>query len=237
MAKKEIEKEKISIIIPTYNEKENLPELVKEIFSVLKKEEYTPEIVVVDDNSPDGTGQIAEELSKKYPIKVIKRPEKQGLSSAVIDGIKATDNEIIGVMDSDLSHDPAIMPKILDAIVRQKNQLVIGSRYVKGGRIENWPIIRRIISWIAVLLAIPFTRVKDRTSGYFFFRREIIENVNINPSGFKIALDIIIKGNYKRWKEIPYTFKDRTRGKSKFTAKEVKNYISQLAGYIFYKKK
>ncbi|MEQ8168096.1 MAG: polyprenol monophosphomannose synthase [Candidatus Eremiobacterota bacterium] len=234
MSEKEIPS--VSIIVPTYNEKDNLPELVKNIFSVVKKDKFDLEIVIVDDNSPDGTADVARELSKKYSLHLVSRSEKSGLSSAVVDGIKSAKGDIIGVMDGDLSHDPVIIPKMIDAIARQKNQLVVGSRDIKGGKIENWPLARRIISWVAVLIAFPFTGVKDRTSGYFFFKRDILDGVTLDPKGFKIGLEIMVKGNYKRWKEIPYTFKNRTTGKSKMNVDEIKNYLSQLRSYIFYKK-
>lgn len=234
LAEKEIPS--VSIIVPTYNEKDNLPDLVKNIFSVVKKDKFDLEIVIVDDNSPDGTGDVARKLGEKYSLQLVTRPEKSGLSSAVLDGIKSAKGDIIGVMDGDLSHDPVIIPKMIDAIARQKNQLVVGSRYIKGGKIENWPLARRIISWVAVLIAFPFTGVKDRTSGYFFFKRDILDGVTLDPRGFKIGLEIMVKGNYKRWKEIPYTFKNRTTGKSKMNCDEVKHYLSQLRSYIFYKK-
>jgi len=226
----------VSIIIPTYNEKDNLPVLVKEIYSIIKKTDISPEIVVVDDNSSDGTGALAEDLAKKYSIQVLKRPGKAGLSSAILDGLKIAKSDIIGIMDADLSHDPSIIPKMVDAIVRQKNQLVIGSRYIKGGKIENWPLKRRIISWVAVFMAFPFTRIKDRTSGYFFFNREILEGIELNPVGFKIGLEIMVKGNYKDGKKIPYVFKDRIAGQSKLNTGEIRNYLKQLSSFLFYRK-
>jgi len=235
LAEKEIPS--VSIIVPTYNEKDNIPELIKNIFSIVKKDKFDLEIVIVDDNSPDGTGDVASELAKKYPLQLVSRPGKSGLSSAVLDGMKIAKGDIIGVMDGDLSHDPVIIPKMIDAIARQKNELVVGSRYIKGGKIENWPLSRRIISWVAVVIAFPFTGVKDRTSGYFFFKRHILDGVTLDPKGFKIGLEIMVKGNYKRWKEIPYTFRNRTTGRSKMNFGEIKHYLSQLRGYIFHKKR
>jgi len=229
-------KSSLSIIIPTYNEKDNITTLIKEIFSILKRDDIQVQVVIVDDNSPDGTAKIAKELAGRYNVKVIEREGKLGLASAVMDGVKETDSEIIGVMDADLSHDPKVLPKMVDAILRQKNELVVGSRYIKNGKIENWPLKRRIISWVAVLMAFPFTRIKDRTSGYFLFRREVIEGVDINPTGFKIGLEIMVKGNYRRWKEVAYTFRDRRAGESKLTSGIMQKYIKQLAGFIFYKK-
>jgi len=233
LAKKETQS--LSIIIPTYNEKENLPKLIKEIFSVLKNKDIETEIVVVDDSSPDGTGQTAKELSVKYPIQVINRSAKEGLSSAVIDGIGKAKGEIIGIMDADLSHDPAVIPKMLDAIMKQKNEIVVGSRFANGGKIEDWPFIRKLISWFAVLIAFPFTKVKDRTSGYLFFRKEIIDGVDLSVKGFKIGLEIMVKGKYKRWKEVGYTFKNRKNGHSKMNFNEILQYINQIGSYFFKK--
>lgn len=235
MGKKETQSQSLSIVIPTYNEKENLPKLVKEIFSVLKNKDVETEIIVVDDNSPDGTGQTAKELSGKYAIQVINRAEKGGLSSAVIDGIGKAKGEIIGIMDADLSHDPAVIPKMIDAIVKQKNEMVVGSRFANGGKIEDWPFVRKLISWFAVLLAFPFTKVKDRTSGYLFFKKEIIDGVDLSVKGFKIGLEIMVKGKYKRWKEVGYTFTDRKKGHSKLNSGEILQYISQIGSYIFKK--
>lgn len=227
----------ISLVIPTYNEKEGLPLLVKKIFEVLKSSSIEGEVVIVDDNSPDGTGEAAEALGKEYPIQVIHRSGKLGLSSAVIEGFKKAKGEILGVMDADFSHDPGIIPDLVNAIVKDGADIAIGSRYIKGGGIRNWPFKRVLISKVAVLLAKPLTPVKDITSGYLFIRKEVIENVKLNPIGFKILLEIIIKGKYKKYMEVPYTFVDRAAGKSKMNSKEVVNYLIQLvdlAGYKFF---
>ena len=124
----------------------------------------------VDDGSPDGTAEAVKGLSSKYRVKVIEREEKSGLASAVMDGIKATDSNILGVMDADLSHDPIVLPKMVDAVIRQKNELVVGSRYIKNGKIENWPLKRRIISRVAVLMAFPFTRGQRQDFRLFPFQ-------------------------------------------------------------------
>lgn len=227
----------ISLVIPTYNEKEGLPLLVKRIFEVLKSSSIEGEVVIVDDNSPDGTGEAAEALGKEYPMQVIHRSGKLGLSSAVIEGFKKAKGEILGVMDADFSHDPGIIPNLVNAIVKDGADIAIGSRYIKGGGIRNWPFKRVIISKVAVLMAKPLTPVKDITSGYLFIRKEVIENVKLNPIGFKILLEIIIKGKYKKYREVPYTFVDRAAGKSKMNSKEVVNYLIQLvdlAGYKFF---
>lgn len=226
-----------SIIIPCYNEKEGIAQLVEAIFTECRDIASETEIVIVDDNSPDGTGDEAERLKQSYTIQVLHREGKLGLSSAVIDGFKIAQGDILGVMDADFSHDPAIIPRLVKAIKEEGADLAIGSRYIPGGGIKNWPFKRRFISRFAVLLGTPLTSVKDITSGYFFLKKEVIEGVTLNPIGFKIGLEIIVKGKHRKIIEVPYTFTDRRSGKSKMNSKEVRNYLVQLVDLWKYKKK
>lgn len=219
----------VSIIIPCYNERECLPLLVEEIFTVLNEASIEGEAVVVDDNSPDGTGEVAEELGRRYRVKVVHRAGKEGLSSAVVAGFGAAAGDILGVMDADLSHDSAILPRLIRPLQENSAQLAVGSRHVKGGGSDNWPLIRRFISKTAILMGRTVTSVRDVTSGYFFFRREVIENVSINPIGFKIGLEIFVKGKYDYFVEVPFIFKDRRHGQSKLGRGEVFGYIRHLA--------
>lgn len=218
----------LSIIVPCYNEAESLPLLVESVFEVAKSNAIDMQIVVVDDNSPDGTGQIAENLKEKYNVKVVHRKGKEGLSSAVVAGFVAADGDMLGVMDADLSHDPSILPKMVNALKENYAQVAIGSRHVKGGGSDNWPLIRRIISGTAILMGRIVTDVRDVTSGYFIFRKEVLDNVDINPIGFKIGLEIFVKGNYKNFIEIPFIFRDRLHGQSKLGKGEILNYIKHL---------
>ncbi|VVB54881.1 UDP-N-acetylglucosamine--dolichyl-phosphate N-acetylglucosaminyltransferase [uncultured archaeon] len=219
----------VTIIIPTYNEKENLPLLVNKIFNVFQEYGLFGEVIVVDDNSPDGTGRIADELSKTdNRIKLIHRKGKEGLSSAVVEGFKHADGEIIGVMDADLSHPPEVIPELVWPIINGGSEFVIASRYLNNNNIENWPISRKIISRGAMLLARPLTNVKDSMSGYFFFKKSVIDGIELSPTGYKILLEIIVKGKYKNIKEVAYSFKDRFKGKSKLDWKEHLNYLLLL---------
>ncbi|MCQ2735884.1 MAG: polyprenol monophosphomannose synthase [bacterium] len=219
----------ISIIVPCYNEAESLPLLADAVFKVLSENSIDGEMVVVDDNSPDGTGQIAEELGKKYNVKTVHREKKAGLSGAVMAGIDAASGDIIGVMDADLSHDPAIIPRLVKPLEENRAQVSIGSRHVPGGGSDHWPLIRRFISKTAILMGRIVTDVRDVTSGYFFFRREIIKDAEINPIGFKIGLEIFVKASYEHFIEIPFIFKDRQHGQSKLGRGEVVNYLKHLA--------
>ena len=163
----------LSIVIPTYNEKENIQKLLEKIQEEFKKNNINGEIIIVDDGSPDGTGEIAERLRKKYKnLKVFHRSGKLGLSSAVLEGWKIASMNILGVMDADLSHPAEKISEMYRLIENNEADLVIGSRYVKGGRIEGWGLYRRLLSKGATLLARVFTSVKDPMTGFFMIKKE-----------------------------------------------------------------
>lgn len=213
------------MIVPTYNERENLEELVRRISGALPG----AEIVVVDDNSPDGTAGHAQELAKTYCVKLVRRPGKLGLSSAVLEGFKVASGSIFVVMDADLSHPPEKIAEMVGKIESGAADIVIGSRYVEGGHVENWPVHRRAISRGATLLARGLTKVKDPMSGYFALRRSVIEGVELDPVGYKIGLEILVKGRYDKVAEVPITFADRKAGKSKLGGGEYLRYIDHVS--------
>lgn len=218
----------LSIIVPTYNESRNIEELLTRLFGALKPN-YTPyEVIIVDDNSPDGTAQIAESLKSKFDLKVVKRPRRIGLASAVLNGFKYATGDILCVMDADLSHPPEAVPEMYKAISCPDIDIVIGSRRVEGGGATNWPWYRRFGSTFAQLLAKPITSVNDNTSGFFMIKKNVLEGADINPIGFKILLEILAKGKYSKVKEIPIVFNDREGGKSKLGMKQTLEYLKQL---------
>ena len=219
----------VSVVIPTYNEAGGIEQLISALTDVFAQANVNGEIVVVDDNSPDGTGALVDALAAKYPVRCVHRAGKLGLSSAVITGWSTCASPILGVMDADFSHDPKVIPAMLDAIRSGRCELAIGSRYIPGGGITNWPWRRRITSRVAIMLAMPLTRVKDITSGFFFCKRSVIEGVELDPIGFKIGLEVIMKGNYQNATEVPYVFTDRRHGSSKLNSGEIFNYLRQLA--------
>jgi dolichol-phosphate mannosyltransferase len=224
----------ISIIIPTYNEKSNIRKLTSKIYEIFKKKKIKGEIIFVDDNSPDGTGKIAEKLSNKYPVRVLHRKKKLGLASAVIEGFSEAKGNILGVMDADLSHPPESIPDMIQPISKGKADFTIGSRYVHDGDIEGWPLTRKIISKSATILTRHLTDVKDPMSGFFFLKKKVIDNIYLSAKGYKICLEIIVKGNYKNIKEVPITFKDRHKGTSKLNKGEYFNYIYNVANLSIY---
>ncbi len=219
----------VSIIIPTYNEAGNIRKLVPEIF----KHSVKSEVIIVDDNSPDGTAQAGRELGKWFPVRVVERPGKMGLGSAVLEGFRHASSNILGVMDADLSHPPEKIPEMVRAI--RDCEIVVGSRYVKGGGVENWPLKRRIMSRGATWMARALTSVKDPMSGFFFLRKSVVDGVRLEPKGYKILLEILAKGRYDRVTEIPYVFKDRQVGDSKLDGGEITTYLKTV-GKLWWKK-
>ncbi|MBV9270795.1 MAG: polyprenol monophosphomannose synthase [Candidatus Eremiobacteraeota bacterium] len=220
---------KFSIVIPTYNEAGGIERLVRALDEIFRKNDLDGEIIVVDDNSPDGTGQIIDRLSQELPVRCLHRPGKLGLSSGVIDGWKFArpESDALGAMDADFSHDINILPRMVQALENGYG-LAIGSRYVSGGGITNWPWKRIVTSRVACMLARPLTNVKDITSGYFLVQREALEGVQLDPIGFKIGLEVVAKAHYGKSTEIPYVFTDRVVGTSKLNEKEIFNYLKQL---------
>ena len=222
----------ISVIIPTFNESSNLPELLPRVLSALDSIGIKHEIVVVDDNSPDGTADVARRFLRDGQDKVIVRVNERGLSSAVVKGMVDCSGDIIAVMDADLSHPPELLPKLLSPVLSSKSSIAVASRYVPGGGVKGWPLKRQIVSRVACILAFPFTTVKDSTSGFFAFRRDIIDPNIINTIGFKIGLEVMVKSRPNDAVEVPFVFTDRLSGKSKFNSKQIFNYLKQLACFI-----
>jgi dolichol-phosphate mannosyltransferase len=220
---------KFSIVIPTYNEAGEIERLLRALNDVFVQHSLDGEAIVVDDNSPDGTGAIVDRLSSELPVRCLHRPGKLGLSSGVIDGWKFArpESQALGAMDADFSHDMNILPQMVQALETGYG-LAVGSRYVKGGGITNWPAKRIVTSKVACMLAQPLTHIKDITSGYFLVRREALEGVELDPIGFKIGLEVIAKAHYGKAIEVPYVFTDRIVGQSKMNQKEIFNYLKQL---------
>jgi len=219
----------ISIIIPTYNERDNIIPLVKRIDHALTSYDY--EILFIDDNSSDGTAEMVTTLSQKYPVNVIVRKNKRGLASAVVDGLRQVTGQIVGVMDADLQHPPEIIPDLVREIENGAD-LAIASRYVKGGACQGWGITRRIISKGAIFLAhllLPLTRqVKDPMAGFFMFNRRVVAHAHLKPTGYKILLEILMEGKFQNISEVPYTFGTRSSGESKLNARQQIDYLKHI---------
>jgi len=225
----------VSIIIPTYNESENIIQVLKSIGEHLP-EDIATEALVVDDNSPDGTGKIVEDYITDahneigYTIEVIHRKTKSGLSSAILDGIQHSTGEIIVIMDSDFSHPPKIIPQLVEEIRISKYDIVIASRYTEGGEVSGWSTKRKLISKGATGIARAGLGVNesDPMSGFFAFRRKILEGIKLDAIGYKMLLEILVKTKGAKVKEIPYTFTDRTRGSSKLDSSTMFDYVKSV---------
>jgi dolichol-phosphate mannosyltransferase len=220
----------LSIVVPTYNERTRAAELIAAVFDVFRAEHLDGELLIVDDNSPDGTGAIVDGLVPAYAgrLLVVHRPGKLGLGTAVMDGFRAARGPVVGVMDADFSHPPDVIPRLYAVLQSTGVDAVVGSRYIPGGRAENWPRGRLLLSKLACVLAWPLTPVRDATSGFFLIRREAVSGVEITAGGFKICLELLLRSRVRSLAEVPYVFVDRTTGQSKMTLREALGYLTQL---------
>lgn len=219
---------RVTMVVPTYNERDRLVELVEAIFFFARQRELDLEVVIVDDNSPDGTGAIADELATRFPLKVVHRSGKLGLGTAVVAGFEVASAPVVGVMDADFSHPPELVPELYDAFVRTGADVVVGSRYVPGGSTPDWPFKRRVLSRMACFLARGLSPVRDAASGFFLIKRDLARQTTIKAGGFKICLELIVRSGAKHLVEVPYRFDDRELGASKMSSREAMGYLVQL---------
>ena len=228
-------KGQVSIIIPTYNESQNIINILKSIGSNLPKNLLT-QAIIVDDNSPDGTGKIVEDYMKNlkkmanYTIEIIHRKAKDGLGSAILNGIQHAKGDTIVVMDSDFSHPPQIIPKLIESVKKYQFDIAVASRYIKGGNIQGWSLKRKLMSKFATLIAKKGLGIdaKDPMSGFFAFKKNILNGLNIDAIGYKILLEILVKTKNVTITEIPYTFQDREFGSSKLNFKTILDYYKSV---------
>jgi glycosyltransferase involved in cell wall biosynthesis len=223
----------LSLVAPTYNERSNIPILVERVHRSLG--DYPYELIIVDDNSPDGTAEVARELSQQYPIRVISRHNEKGLASAIVEGFKSARGSILGVIDADLQHPPEKIPALLQEI-ESGADVAIASRYIPGGGVRDWNFIRRTTSWGATILAhllLSSTRkINDPLSGFFLLKKEVIEGVELKPIGYKILLEVLGRGKAKETKEVPFIFEGRKHGESKLSLSEEVKYLKQLYSLV-----
>jgi dolichol-phosphate mannosyltransferase len=224
----------ITVILPTFNETENITRIVPAISRVFQEGDLKGEIIVVDDNSPDGTADTASALAGEHPVRVVVRKDERGLSKAVIEGFRLAGGDICVVMDADLSHPVEKIPAMIEPILEEKCDATVASRYIPGGGCENWPLARRIISRGAGLLAKGVTSLSDPTSGFMAIRKNVMNGVQLDPRGWKIVLEVTVKTN-PRILEVPIIFKDRKEGESKLGIKAQMDYFHHLWRLYEYK--
>jgi dolichol-phosphate mannosyltransferase len=224
----------LSVIVPTFNEALNIDRLVTELAQLLDEpfgQRY--EIIVVDDDSPDRTWELAQKLAVTRPrLRVMRREQERGLSTAVIRGWQAARGQVLCVMDADLQHPPDVVLALYRVIERGAD-IAVASRHLEGGGVSDWSALRRIVSRTAQLIGLLILpgvvgRVTDPMSGYFMIRRSAIEGVELNPLGYKILIEVIARGRFPWVGEMPYVFRERVRGGSKATVRVYIDYLRHL---------
>ena len=220
----------LSLILPTYNEALNLPELFERLTTVLT---MPHEIIVVDDDSPDHTWEIAERLSSQYPaIKVLRRVGRRGLSSAVTEGFALSGGDVLMVMDADLQHDPHLILRLYEAVIGGAD-LAVASRYIEGGGVGDWVTGRRLLSKAATFLAasLPAVHVSDPMSGFFAVSRRAYTLIaaRLRPTGFKILLEVLSAlPPHSKVAEVPLQFQLRKHGESKLSMRVQWQFVLQM---------
>lgn len=225
----------LTVIIPTFNEEANIRNIVMAVDAVFHEHSLNGQILVVDDNSHDGTIGIVRDLMRiNEHVSILVRGEDHGLSQSVADGFAHAASDVFIVIDADFSHPPVLIPRIYEEI-KKSNDIVIGSRYMEGGGIRKWPLKRRAISLGATFLGrLLFPDITDPVSGFFAVKKEVVEKAPLKPRGYKILLEVLGKGSWKTAREIPFEFVDRESGASKLRIKTLTDYALQIADIAVY---
>jgi len=226
---------KLSLVIPTYNEAINIAKLCQTVVSILDEISFDFEIIVVDDNSPDATWKIVENLTKyDARVKLVRRMHERGLASAVVSGWKVSQGEFLGVIDADLQHPPGMLKEMVSQLVKDREiDILVASRYVAGGKFLSKSLWQNFRSQLAIFLGLIFLpkifrSIRDPLSGYFILRKEVIADKHLKPMGYKILLDVLAKGHYKKVYELPYAFGIREGGRTKADWKQYFIFLFQL---------
>ena len=225
----------ISIVLPTYNEARSIQEVLRRGSEALRKAGEDHELIVVDDSSPDRTADLAEALANEIPVRVLRRPGRQGLATAVVDGWSIARGDVLGVMDADLQHPPEVLTRLARAVQDPNVDVAIATRSGPGGgAAADWRRTRRLTSWMARHLAacvLPRTLadLSDPMSGMFLVRARALQGVRLEPTGYKILLEVLGKAHYRELVEVPFVFQARTLGSSKLGTRESLQYLAHLA--------
>lgn len=228
-------KYELTVIIPTFNEEVNIARIIEAVNSTLSLNKIHGEILIVDDESRDKTIKIVEELMLKYNnLRIIVRHADHGLSQSVVEGFRQANSNAFLVIDADFSHPPALIPRFYEEI-KKGTDVVIGSRYTRGGGIKQWPLKRRILSLGATGLGrILFPGVTDPVSGFFALKKKVVYGAQLHPRGYKILMEVLGKGKWNSVIEIPFTFTDRQNGESKLTSCIITDYVKQILNIAKY---
>lgn len=230
---------RLSLIVPTYNEGKNIEEMIRHLTELLEgplRGEY--ELIVVDDDSPDRTWEMAQALTAHYPsLRVMRRLQERGLSSAILRGWQVAYGEVLAVIDADLQHPPEITLELWKEIERGAD-LTVASRHTDGGGVSTWSLSRRLLSRGAQLLGLVLLpgvlgRVSDPMSGYFMVRRAAISGRKMSPLGYKILIEVLGRGKIRSIGEVGYVFRERSEGESKVTWRLYVDYLRHLVRLRF----
>jgi dolichol-phosphate mannosyltransferase len=224
----------ISIVLPTYNEARSIQEVLRRAAEALRKAGEDHELIVVDDSSPDRTADLAEALASKIPVRVLRRPGREGLATAVVAGWSIAQGDVLGVMDADLQHPPEVLTRLVSALRNHNADVAIATRSGPGGgSAADWSWMRRLSSWTARHLAacvLPQTLadISDPMSGMFLVCARSLEGVGLEPAGYKILLEVLGKAHYRELVEVPFMFQARGLGSSKLGPRESVQYLAHL---------
>uniref|UniRef100_K3WCE1 Dolichol-phosphate mannosyltransferase subunit 1 n=1 Tax=Globisporangium ultimum (strain ATCC 200006 / CBS 805.95 / DAOM BR144) TaxID=431595 RepID=K3WCE1_GLOUD len=233
---------KYSVLLPTYNERENLPLIIWLLEKAFRENSLEYEIVIVEDNSPDGTLQVARDLQKIYGkdhIVILPRKGKLGLGSAYRDGLKMATGDYVFLMDADLSHHPKFIPEFIKKQAEKNYDIVTGTRYISGGGVYGWDLRRKLTSRVANYLATVLLNpsVSDLTGSFRLYKRAVIEDImsSIQGLGYVFQMEILVRARQRQYSiaEVPITFVDRIYGESKLGAGEIVAYLKGLLNLFF----
>jgi dolichol-phosphate mannosyltransferase len=224
----------LSLVLPTYNERRNLPRAIERVIRAFESTGLTFEIIVVDDDSPDETWKLAYEMSlTDSRVRVLRRRGERGLATAVVAGWRQARGRVLGVMDADLQYPPETLPTMLKALDRDGVDIAICSRYAPGATVQQWSALRWLVSRAArlvgrLVLRTALLGIADPGAGYFLVRRRVIEGVDLRPRGFKILIEVLARGHYAGVVEVGLPYEGRKEGQSKFRGRQVVEYVTQL---------
>ncbi len=226
----------LTVVIPTFNEEENIERMIVTVDAICRSNQITEEILVVDDSSGDRTTAIVRRLMDDYPfLHLLIRTRNPGLSPSLYDGINSAESDLVQCLDCDFSHPPEKIPVFYHLLKRDGFDMVIGSRYVHGGEVINWPFIRRILSSGAAFLGrLLIPHIKDSGSGFFALKKSILKETLLSPRGFRMGFEILGKAHWTRVKEIPIVFKDREFGQSKLKGRIIYDFLVQCGSILHY---
>ena len=232
----------LTILLPTYNESSSIEKMLDAIKTIIPTNICT-EVLVVDDDSPDGTSDTVNSYIKKSDgvirFRIHTRKNKRGVASAIIDGIRVAKGKFVLVMDSDFAHPPQLIQTMYEKVLNNECEIVIGSRYITGGKFDDWPFHRKFMSRLASILPkfLLGLNIKDPNSGFFVIKKDLIKNLSFEAIGEKALLEILVKTKGVKIKEIPYICKNRKEGDSKFNSKVINNYFKLLRILLGYNRK